>query len=446
MARAPRFTGLWRHRDFMRLWTGQTISVVGSEITNFAFPIVAIIVLNASSRTLALLFTAFSVPAIAAQLVAGAWVDRSRRRRLLIWTNLATAALIASIPAAIWLDRLSFLQLAFVFALFGLLEPFFWTAFEAYVPTLVGRSNVVEANTKFETTQSVASIGGPGFAGVLVQALTAPLAMLLDAASFVVAALAVGRIRTAEPSPPPVEERPGLRTEIVEGLRVTLRDRTLLTIAGVPVILGLFGGMVWPNYYLYELRDLGFSPAVLGLVNGLGATGFLIGSLSAARLARRFGLGRAVVAAASLITVSPFFMPLARRGSVFAVPLMVAAAVLGATGDLILRVNLGSLRQRITPDRLLGRVVGSAEFLAMVTALIGPLGGGFLGDAIGRRPTLVVAACGHVFVLLWVLASPVRRVRDVPEAAEETDGPGGSALPSAPRPAMSPDEAGRPGS
>ena len=148
VARAPRFTGLWRHRDFMRLWTGQTISVVGSEITSFAFPIVAIIVLDASSTTLALLFTASSVPAIAAQLVAGAWVDRSRRRRLLIWTNLATAALIASIPSVIWFDQLSFPLLAVVFALFGLLEPFFWTAFEAYVPTLVGRGNVVEANTK----------------------------------------------------------------------------------------------------------------------------------------------------------------------------------------------------------------------------------------------------------------------------------------------------------
>jgi MFS family permease len=416
MAAEPR-RSLWRHADFMKLWTAETISQLGSQVSLLALPLVAITVLDASAFQVGLLGTVEFAPFVLVGLPAGVWVDRLRRRPVLVAGDLGRALALASIPLAYELGVLSIGQLYVVGFVTGVLTVFFDVAYQSYLPALVAPDQLVEGNSKLEISRSGAQIAGPGLAGGLIDLVTAPVAVLADALSFALSGAFIGLIRRGEPAPeraPAGRRRGAMRREIAEGLRYVLGHRLLRPIAACTATANLFNAVMYAVVVLYMVRQLGLRPAAIGLVFAAGNLGFLAGAVVSGRLAARTGIGRAIVLGEAVGALGALLVPLAPRGA--AVPLLIAGMAVGAFGGTVYNVNQVSLRQAISPARLHGRMNATMRFMVWGTLPLGSLLGGALGTAIGLRPTLWVGAVGGLLAVLPVALSPVRSLASIADA------------------------------
>jgi MFS family permease len=395
---------LWRNRDFVKLWLGKTISSFGSQISGTALPLLALLSLNASPAAMGLLGAMGTLPVLLVGLPAGVWVDRMRRRPILIGADIGRALLLLSIPLAAAFDQLTLLQLYIVAALAGVLTVFFEVADQSFLPSVIGRDELVEGNSKLGVSDSMAEISGPAIGGGLVQLVGAPLAVLVDAVSYVVSAVLIGGIRTPEVAPERPESPQSMRQEIGEGLRLALGDPRLRALTLSSATASFFGNFIGALYGFYIVRDLELSPLMFGVLIGSGGIGALVGAIVSGRVARRFGVGRTVLVAFLLAGGLQLFLPLA--GSL---PKVVAAGVLLGTqvvGDVfwaIHRINEISLRQRLTPDRLLGRINASTQFLVMGMGPLGLLVGGVLGEVLGSQVTLAIAVAGMLSGAVWLI-------------------------------------------
>ncbi|HUZ01989.1 MAG TPA: MFS transporter [Thermomicrobiaceae bacterium] len=415
-----RFTGLWRHPDFLKLWTGQTVSLLGSQITLLALPLIAVLTLHAGPTQMGLLTAAQLAPYLLVGLFAGVWVDRIRRRPLLIVADVLRAVLLLTIAGAAVLHSLTMVWLYLLAFLFGILTVFFEVAYQSFLPSLVRREHLVEGNAKLEVSHSVAQIAGPSLGGALVSLITAPLAVLADAASFLVSAASLFAIRTPEPRPAPATERRGVRREIGEGLHVVLGNPLLRSIAGCASTGNLFGTIIVAIFVLYATRNLGIAPGLLGLIFAAGNVGVLVGALLAARVPRRLGVGPTIVVGLLVTDAGLLLIPLAGGPRALVVSMLIAAQFLSGFGSPLYNVNQVSLRQTITPDRLQGRMNATMRFLVWGMMPVGSLLGGVLGSALGLRPTLAIGAVGELTAVLWIWLSPVRTLREHPAPVEES--------------------------
>ncbi|MDP8957148.1 MAG: MFS transporter [Actinomycetota bacterium] len=416
---APGSQSLWRHSDFLRLWSAETISQFGTQVTLLALPLIAILILRANPFEIGLLTAVEYLPFLLVGLPAGVWVDRLRRRPILIAADVGRAVSLASIPVAHAVGELTLAHLYLVAFLNGTLTVFFDVAYMSYLPSLVERNQLMEGNSKLEVSRSGAELAGPGLAGVLIQVLTAPMAIVVDAVSFVGSAVFLFMIRHREPSRQreDPEATPRMRTEIVEGLRYVLRHRFLLPIAISTSATNFFAHMAFAIYLVYAVRGLGLSAAVIGLTFALGNIGFVVGAVAANRIGRWLGVGTTIWVSAFIFGPSLLLIPLAPRSAPFA--FLVAAWFLGSFGSVVYNVNQVSLRQAITPDRMQGRMNATVRFLVWGTMPIGAFIGGALANAIGLRTTLFLAGIGGMLVGLPVLLSPVRKLREIPEPEDE---------------------------
>ena len=421
---------LFRHRDFLKLWSAETISQFGTQVTLLALPIIAATTLNVTPFEFGMLATVEFLPFILLSLPAGVWVDRLRRRPILIAGDLVRAAALISIPVAFALDALTIWQLYVVGFINGCATVFFDVAYQSYLPSLVDRDQIVDGNAKLQTSMSGAQITGPGVAGLMIGTFTAPFAILIDALSFVVSALFLFAIRRHETAPEPQlneqGERPSMRSEIVEGLRYVGRQRFLRSIAATTGLSNFFSNVVYSILILYLVRELLFTPEVLGLAFSIGAVGFLLGALSANRVASRFGIGPTIVGSALMFGPSALLVAIAPAD--IAVPFVAASVFLGGLGGAIYNINQVSLRQAITPERMQGRMNATMRFIVWGTIPIGATIGGFLGGVIGLHETIWIGAIGGTFVFLPVLFSPVRSLERIPEPEpDEVEPTAGSA-------------------
>jgi MFS family permease len=350
---------------------------------------------------------------------AGIWGDRRRRCPVMIAADLARMALIALVPLLAFPHLLHIWHLYAVALLVGLFTVLFDLSYLSYVPRLVGREHLVEANSKLMTSTSVAEVGGPGLGGLLVQALTAPVALLLDAASYLVSALSVGRIRRPEPPPALPERRAPLREEVSDGLRLVFANPYLRAIAGEGFTYNFFTQFVETLFVLYAVRQLGFSPGLVGGVIAVGSIGGLVGSVTAARVAARMRFGPAIFIGMAVACAGPILLPLVARPLWLTVTLAVAAFFLMGFGSGLANVLAVSLRQTVTPDQSLGRMNASMRLALYGAIPLGALAGGFLGGAIGLRPTLFVAGVGFFLALLPVVLSPIPGLAELPAPAGE---------------------------
>jgi MFS family permease len=396
----------------MRLWSAQTISQFGSQITALALPLVALLVLDVSAFQVAVLTTVEWLPWLLVSLPAGAWVDRMRRRPVLILADLGRGAALLSIPIAYWLDALTLGQLYVVGFATGVLTVFFDVAYQSYLPSLVERRQLSDGNSKLEISRSAAGLVGPGMAGLLVQLVTGPVAVLGDAISFFVSAGFLGGIRREERfEPGPKESR--LVHEIVEGIRYVLGNEYLRPSMAFVAVSNFFNQVVWTMFVVYAVRSLGWTPATIGLVLALGNLGFLAGAVLAPRIASRAGVGVTMIATAALCCWPLLLVPVAPAE--YAIPAVVVALVVVSFGGVVYNVVAISLFQAITPDRLLGRMNASRRFVVWGVVPLGSLTGGVLTALIGLRPTLFVGAVGASLAFLPLLFSPVRSLHDVPD-------------------------------
>jgi MFS family permease len=410
----PRRGGLWHHLDFRRLWIGETVSQFGSTISQLALPLVAILIVHASTFEVGLLVTFQMAAFLVVGLPAGACVDRMRFRAVLIANDFLRALALASVPLAYWLGVLTIGQLYLVALLTGICTVFFDVAYQSYLPQLVEREQLVEGNAKLQATESVSQIAGPSIAGVLIQVLTAPYAILLDAVSFAWSASWVAAIRARPPKPERRADR-NLRREISEGLRFVLGNRLLRSIALCTGTSNLFGSMASAVFYVLLARELGLSPGLIGLIESTSAIGGLAGSLIARRFAERVGQGPAIWISALTIGPFGFVAPFVQRDWTLAV-LAVAQGVMWVN-VVIYNITQVSFRQGLCPPALLGRMNATMRFLVWGTMPLGGLLGGVLGSVIGVRQTLFVVAVGGALAFLPVFLSPLRTMRELPSYA-----------------------------
>jgi MFS family permease len=398
---------LWSNRDFLRLWSAQTVSQFGSQVTNLALPFVAILVLKATTFEIAALAVVDTLPFVLLSLPAGVWVDRLRRRPILIVADWGRAAVLASVPIAYAVGVLSLAQLYVVGFVAGTLTVFFDVSYQSYLPSLVEREHLSDGNSKLATSSSAAQVAGPGLAGALIGALKAPYAIATDAASFVASALFMTRIQEAEALPEASGPR-RMRAEIAEGLRYVVRHPLmrpgLLWVATVNFFTTLGGAIL----LVFAVRRLHLSAAMVGLIFSIGNIGVLAGALLAPRVSRTLGVGRAMIALSALYGASWLFIPTAAGGR--AIPFLVTAQLLGGFCGVTANVIGISLYQAITPDRMLGRMNASRRFVVWGIMPFAGLLGGALGSHLGLRSTLWIAAVGATVAFLPMLFSPYRRV------------------------------------
>ncbi len=409
--------GLWHHVDFRRLWIGETVSQFGTMISQLALPLVAILVLHVGTFEVGLLTAAETAPFLMIGLPAGAWVDRMRCRRVLIVNDLLRAAALGSIPVGQVLGLLSIQQLYVVALVVGVCTVFFDVAYQSYLPQLVDRQQLVEGNAKLQASESIAQITGPGIGGLLIQTLTAPYAVAVDAVSFLWSASWLLAVKSRSPKPDRAPERK-LRREIGEGLRFVLGSRLLRSIALCTGWSNLFSAMAFAVFYVLLAGDLGLSAGWIGAITSTSAVGGLIGSLVARRFAERVGQGPAIWLSILVTAPCGFVAPFVHRD--WTIGLLAAAQIVLWMGVVIYNITQVSFRQALCPPALLGRMNATMRFLVWGTMPLGAFLGGVLGATIGVRPTLIVVAVGGALAFLPVFLSPLRRMRALP-TFQETD-------------------------
>lgn len=399
---------LLRHPDFLNLWIGQTVSLFGSQITFLALPLAAAVTLRATPAEMGFLLAASTSPALVFGLLAGAWADRTRRRPLMLGADLARAALLATIPAAAALGVLTLPHLCAVAFATGALALLFDAAYAAYLPALVPREQLVDANSKLATSVSLAQIGGPALAGLLVTWLTAPIVIAADALSFLVSALSLRLIRTREAAPSPQAEDPSLVHALRAGVRVIAGHALLRPIAAASATLNFFGGMIDALLILYLTRDLAQPQLFVGSVYALGSFSGLLGALAGARIAARLGLGRTILAGALLTGVGWACLAWAVAVPPYAVAIVLAGALLFGLGNATYNLAITSQAQLAVPAELLGRYYATMTVAATALLPVGSLLGGALGTLLGVRSAMALAGAGMLTAFVWVLASPLR--------------------------------------
>jgi MFS family permease len=404
--------GLWRHHDFLRLWAAQTVSQFGSQISGIAVPLVAILTLDSSAFSVAMLGAVEMLPFLLIALPAGVWVDRLPRRPILIAGDLGRAVALGSIPLAWTLDVLTIWQLYVVGFVVGVFTVFFDVAYQSFLPSLVSRAQLVEGNSKLEVSRSAAQIGGPGIGGVLVGAITAPYAIVADAVSFVWSGLLVLRIRGREERVVPTEA-PNMKRELVEGVRYILGDRRWRAISLYVSTVNFCWAAAFSILLVYAVRELHLSAGTIGLIFALGNLGSLVGAVLSGRVAARLGIGRTIVLSGALSGFASLLVPLAPQDN--PIPFLVASQVGIAAGIVLYNVTAISLMQALTPPRLLGRMNASRRWIVWGTIPLGSLTGGVLASTVGLRETLFAGSIGASLCFVFLLAEPLRTIKELPD-------------------------------
>jgi predicted MFS family arabinose efflux permease len=413
---APEPPPLLRQPEFVKLWSAQAISQLGDQVTLLALPLVAVLTLDASAAQMGLLTAAELMPHLLFSLFAGVWIERrSHRRKLMIAADIARAGLLVSVPLAAAFDVLTFPQLyavAFAVGSFAVLFDISWaTLFPAVVP----RRDLVDASSKLSLSRSLSFVLGPSLAGFLVQALTAPVTLLVDAFSFVGSALFLGRIRTQEPSPE--RDGNGVLRSLRDGMRFVLGDDLIRADLGCAATVNLFNFVFAAIFILYATRELGVAPGTLGIALGLGAIGGILGALVAPPLERAIGIGPSVVLGSVLFPAPLILVPIA-SGSELTIGVMLGTAeFFSAVGVMIFDVSAASMLFLRTPDRIRARTAGTFRFVNYGIRPIGALLGGALGTAIGLQTTLWIGVLGALLGVVWLVFSPIPRLREAPAEA-----------------------------
>ena len=406
-----RFQGLWNNSNFTKVWSSHTISNIGNGITGIALPLTAILVLSASPVQIGILSALDGLAVLLFGLLAGVLVDRIRRRSILIVTDIGRALLLASIPVAALCGLLHIAQLYVVAALVSILTVFFNAADVSFLPELVRPEELVEANSKLGISDSLSEIVGPSLAGLLVQLVSAPLAIIFDVCSFLASAFFVAHITRTKPVHALPNAQNNFWHESIAGLRFIAKEPRLRVMAGSVGLFNFTGMFIGTLYALYVVRNLHVAPAVYGVLIATGGISALGGAILAERVIQRLGLGLAIGNSLFLYGLVGLLIPLA-YGPVPVIVILLFTSQL--VGDIAISIHLiaeVSLRQMLVPDHLMGRVNAGIQTLTRGAMPLSALLAGILATSIGIRLTLLIGVVGVMVAGLWLLCSPVRTIR-----------------------------------
>jgi MFS family permease len=409
---SPRGFRLLRQPAFRRFLVGQTISFVGEGVTDLAMPLAAVLILGATAQEMGFLSAAANLPFLLVGLLAGVWVDRLRRRPILIACDLVSAVAVLSVPIAFALERLTIEHLYVVAFVLGFVHVISTVAYQSFVPTLVGREDLVAANSQLEVSNSIAGMAGPSLAGALIQALSAPFALVIDALSYLVSATLLRSIRVVEPAPLPPAIHASTAEQVGEGLRLVARHPVLRSLVLTGLTHNFFARFVDALFVLYASQELGMSPVALGLIVAAVGPGWLLGAIAARPLADRIGVGPVIVLGQTLTGVARLLLVAAGGPVLLALGLLALSNATLGFARTIFNVTQVSLRLALTEDRMHGRVNATMRFVMWtITPVSAVLGGHLATTAIGLRGTLVIAAVGAFLAVLPLLVGPLRTLR-----------------------------------
>jgi MFS family permease len=411
--------GLWAHRDFMKLWTGQSISEFGSQISQLAIPLLALYELNATTFEFAVLGVLGFMPFILFALPAGVWVDRLRRRPILIVGDASRAILLGLIPILWAMGVLEIWQLFVITFVIGIFTVFFDVAYQSYLPALIERDDLVDGNSKIQLTVSVAQVAGPASSGALIGAVTAPYAILFDAVSFVVSSVFMVSMRHRENVPErPKEGHPKMWPQVKEGLQWVVGHRWLRWIATCTGTSNFFNSLFFAVLLVYVVRVLHFSATEIGVMFAVGSLGSIVGALLANRIQKRIGVGPAIVLGSACFCSTALIYVLAPQSGA-ALPIFMIGQAIGGFGGVSYNITQVSLRQAITPERLQGRMNAAMRWIVWGTIPLGALLGGAIGQWIGLRTAMWIGAIGDLTAFLPVALTSVRSIREMPASVEQ---------------------------
>ncbi len=413
---------LWRDRNFLTMWSGQAFAQFGAQISELAIPVLAVLLLGAGEFEVGVLNAANVAAFLLVGLPAGAWIDRMRKRHVMIAADLVRAAALCCVPILWTLGLLQLWQLIMIAAVIGVASVFFDVSYQSIVPSLVRPSQIAEANGKLQSTYELANIAGPGVGGWLIGLITAPLAMLATAGTYLLSVVALIFTRDREERRAAEDHGPILR-EIGEGLRFVFTEKLLRRVVGTTGTANFFNTISMTLLPLFLLRDLGFTPQAMGLILSLGSIGGLLGVLATPHIVRRIGEARALPVSTIGFSLVALLLPLAASVPAVAFPLLVAQFFVGSFTVLLYNVTQVTFRQRITPARLLGRMNASVRFVVWGVMPIAALLAGALGSWIGVVPTLWIAAGGQFFAAAFVVTGPFWSMRELPELHTDAASP-----------------------
>ncbi|SDY40631.1 Predicted arabinose efflux permease, MFS family [Micromonospora pattaloongensis] len=409
--RRPRIPRLLQQTAFRRYWSAQTVSLFGDQITVLAVPLLAVLAIGAGPAEMGYLTAASLLPNVFLSLPAGAWVDRyPRRRQVMIIADLGRAGLLLAVPLLWWADALNLPLLCVLAFLVGTLSVFFEVAHSSLFAALVRRADYVDANSLINGSRAMSYVAGPSIGGVLVQVLTAPVALVADVLTYLTSAVFLTRIRVTER---PVQSGPGLG--MFAGVRYVARSAVLRAILLGTTTLNLFNYMFAVLFVLYVTTELDVSPGVLGLIIGAGAFGGLLGAAITGPVSRRIGIGPALILGLVVFPAPLVLVPLAGGPRPLVLALLFAAEFVSALGVMVLDIAAGSVQIAATPETMLAVVSGFKRTVNYGIRPVGALIGGALGAAIEVRPALWIATLGALLGVFWVVFSPLRTMRNLPE-------------------------------
>ncbi|MFC4121416.1 MFS transporter [Nonomuraea zeae] len=412
--------GLWRNGDFLKFWLGETLSLLGTQVTNLALPLTAIYAFRATDEQVGLLRFLQLAPYLGLALLFGVWVDRVRRRPVMMWANLTRMVLLALISVLFWLDVLSMAPLLVIACVIGVASVLFDVSWMSFVPTLVkDPKHYVEASAKMGISSSAADVAGPGLAGALISALTAPVALVVDAFSYLVSLASLLLIRTPEPRPDPPAVKRRLLAELREGLRWVFGNSILRALALVGFCCNFSMVTVWTMFLLYGTRDLQLDSTTLGAIFAAASVGGLIGAVISRKIIARFRLGLVYLVAQTALLLGPALIVLAGGPRPVMVGMFVLSFFATYLGLGVANVIIVSLRQTSTPQAMMGRMTAVFRTLLFGGGALGGLSAGLLAGAVGAKGALTTAAIGSATVVIGLVISPVSRLRTLPSAPPE---------------------------
>lgn len=413
--RLPRLTGaLWAHAGFMRLWAAQTISSTGARITREGLALASVLTIDARPYQIGILAALAMAPNVLVGLTAGGFVDRSRKRGIMIGSDIARAAVLMTVPIAAWFHLLAMNQLYVVALAMGTLSVLFDIADHAYLPHLIPRENLTEGNTKLSATEGLAEVGGPALAGVLIQTLTAPFAIAINAGTYLVSAIFLGAIREREDAHGDGRKRVTMLSDLRQGFNIFARSPLLRPLFVMATFAPLFSGTFSALYVIFAIRTLGLTPALMGMTVAVGGIGSLLGTAMSGPMVRALGVGRTILFGYLISAVSAFCVPLASGPLWLKIAMLMTAQLFGDSFAVAAIIPAASLRQSIIPRAMLGRAAAAMSVSSGVSAVIGALAGGVLGSLVGPRPALLLGVCGIVAMPLLGMLSPLIRLKEIP--------------------------------
>ncbi|MEV8516353.1 MFS transporter [Dactylosporangium sp. NPDC051484] len=420
-APVPAAGSLWRDADFVKFWSAETLSLLGAQISLVAIPLLAVTTLSATPFEMGVVTAAQTAPFLLFTLLAGVWVDRVRRLPLLRAANFGRAVVYGVIPLAIVLDLMNIGLLGVLVFVGATLTVVFDLAYQSYLPSLVGNHHLIDANGRLEGSRSFAQAAGPGLGGLLVGVLTAPIAIVVDAATYLISATTLLTVRRKEPTPEP---EPGpqtsLLTQIGRGVRLAVSNTYLRALGAEAATYNLFNQMLWAVLILFLSRSLHLSALTIGIALSAEGVGALLGSTVAARLSRRHGLGRTLIASIVVANLAPLLIPAAGGSPVTAAVIVGLALFVNGAGLSIYAIQAISVRQAAVTSDVLGRTNAGYRFAVTGAAAIGALAGGALGGWIGLRPTMLIGGLGTLAAIWFVVRSPIPQLRDLTELEPES--------------------------